>query len=529
MSSLGFISKISVVLLVVGLVVGGGAGYLTTSNMLQSKIRGFETQIAELGSEISSLTSTISNLESEKSNYETEISNLETTVSSLEAQVSGLEDQASASATQISALTSQISDLGSELDEAYGKISDYEGQVEYLESQVSSIQSVLETYVPDVFKIGMTATSRDSLAKVETVAAIAKRDINDYCLDEELPFTFDFMAVSNYDEANQAVENTIMFNSLGINLIVGHETSVECSLSLSYVNSHNMLMLSPSARGRELTIPGDNLFRTCPSEFAGTIVMAEALTSWGIRAVIVVQRGDAWGDGVYDIFKKEFEARGGVIFKRIRYDAATTAFGGIMNQVEAAAYEAVGEYGADRVAVQLISLNEAAKIIDFAKYYPTIYELYWFGSENIARNAQLFKSNPVQADKLKLFSPLVTQEENEKYAQFALDYYSAMKVEPDFYASAMYDACWLYALSIIKTWTADTSFVKLELPRIAENYYGASGWCRFNNYGDRYTVDFELWGYGTKDGQTIDVKYGYYDSADGEVTWFTNAGINPPG
>ena len=529
MSSLGFFSKISILLLAVGLVVGGGAGYLATSNMLQSKISGLETQISELDSEISSLTSTISNLESEKSNLETEISNLETTVSSLEAQISSLEDQASASATQISSLTSQISDLESELDEAYGTISDYEDQVEYLESQVSSIQSVLETYIPDVFKIGMTATSRDSLAKVETVAAIAQTEINDYCSDEGLPFTFEFMVVSNYGEANQAVENTIMFNSLGINLVVGHETSVECSLSLGYVDSHNMLMLSPSARGRELTIPGDNLFRTCPSEFAGTIVMAEALTSWGIRAIIVIQRGDTWGDGVYDSFKNEFETRGGVIFKRIRYDAAITTFGGIMNQAETAAQEAIGEYGADRVAIQVISLNEVEKIIDFARYYPTIYDLYWFGTENTARNAQLFENNPEQADKLKIFSPLVAQEENEKYDQFALDYYSVMEVEPDFYASAMYDACWLYALSIIKTWTADTSFVKLELPQIAENYYGASGLCRFNNYGDRYAVDYELWGYGTKDGQTTDVKYGYYDSADGEVTWFTSAGINPPG
>jgi len=103
-----------------------------------------------------------------------------------------------------------------------------------------------------------------------------------------------------------------------------------------------------------------------------------------------------------------------------------------------------------------------------------------------------------------------------------------MGQEPDFYTSAMYDACWLYALSIIKTWTSETSFLKQELPRVAENYYGASGWLRLNEDGDRYAVDYEIWGYGLDDGQVINIVYGYYDAIDGQLTWFEDTGINPP-
>ena len=527
--SVSSISKISVILLIVGLVVGGGGGYVVSSSLIQSRIAEYEAEISDLTSEVSSLNSSVSDLEAEISDYETQLSDLEDQVSSSEAQVSSLEVEVSALESQISSLEDEVADLESELSEGQSTISDYEDQIAYLESQISSLQKVLEKYVPDTFTIGMTATSIQSLDRVQAVASIAKEDINEYCQKEDLPFMFEFNVSNNYGDPNYAVENTIWFNNLGVNLIVGHETSRETSLSLNYVNTHDMLMISPSATAQELAEPGDNLFRTCPTHLAQTVVMAESAASWGINAVVVIQRGDEWADSVYYAFKDEFETRGGVIYKRIRYEVGTINFGGYMNQAEAAAVTAMDEYGEERVAIVLISLDEADNIVGFSRNYGNLYDLYWFGSESTARNSKLFKNIPEEAEKLKVFSPLVAQEENEVYIQFAEDYSSITGEEPDFYDSAMYDACWLYALSIANTWVSDTSFVKQELPMIAANYYGASGWLRLNEDGDRSAVDYEIWGYGLEDGQVVDVVYGHYDALNGNVTWFENTGINPPG
>ncbi len=527
--SVSSVSKISVILLVVGLAVGGGGGYVVSSSLMQSRIVEYEAEIADLTSEVSSLASTVSDLEAEKSDYETQLSNLEAQVSSSEAQVSSLEAEVSALESQITSLEDEVSDLEIELSEGQIIISEYETQIAYLESQFSSLQEVIKNYVPVAFTIGMTATSIKSLNKVQAVATIAKEDINEYCQKESLPFTFKFNVSSNFGDPNYAVENTIDFYNKGVNLVVGHETNRETSLSLQYVNTHDMLMISSSATAQDLAMPDDNLFRTCPSYLAHTVVMAESIASWGIKAVVVIQRGDDWGDGIYHAFKNELENRGGLIYKRIRYDVETTNFGAHMNQAEAAALEAVDEYGGDFVAVVLISLDEADNIVGFAKYYGTLYNLFWFGSESTAHNSKLFKNIPEEADKLKVFSPLVAQEENEVYARFAGDYFSVMGQEPDFYASAMYDACWLYALSIIKAWVSDTSVVKQELPEIAANYYGASGWLRLNEDGDRNAVDYEIWGYSVEDGQTVDVVYGYYDAIEGRVTWFEETGVSPPG
>jgi len=527
--SMGSVSKISVILLIVGLAVGGGGGYVFSSNLMQSRIDEYEAEISDLMSEVSSLISTVSDLEAEKSDYETQLSNLEDQISSSNAQITGLEAQVLALGVQISSLEDEVSDLESDLSEGQDIISNYEDQIAYLQSQVSSLQNVLESYVPDTFTIGMTASSLQSLEKVQTVATIAKNDINEYCQKEGVPFTFEFIVFCNYDDPNEAVENTIFFNNMGINLIVGHETNRETLLSLQYVNTHDMLMISPSATAQELAKTNDNLYRTCPTYLAQTIVMAESIAHWGAKAVIVIQRGDEWADDIYSAFLNEFKTRGGVIYKRIRYDADTTNFGGYMNQAEAAALEAVNEYGGNNVAIVLISLDEADNIVGFAKYYSTLNNLYWFGSESTARNLNLFKNIPQEVNKLKIFSPLVTQEENEMYAKFTEDYSSIMGKKPDFYTSAMYDACWLYALSIAKTWTAEISNVKRELPSIAENFYGASGWLRLNEEGDRYAVDYEIWGYGLDEGALVNVIYGYYDAEDGEVTWSEDTGISPPG
>jgi hypothetical protein len=67
------------------------------------------------------------------------------------------------------------------------------------------------------------------------------------------------------------------------------------------------------------------------------------------------------------------------------------------------------------------------------------------------------------------------------------------------------------------------------LADIAEDYVGASGSCRMNEYGDRLDVDHEIGGYSLDDGQLEITRYGYYDVDTGQVSWYSDVGIDPPG
>lgn len=281
-------------------------------------------------------------------------------------------------------------------------------------------------------------------------------------------------------------------------------------------------MMSPSATSYLLNIANDNFYRTCPSELSQSKIIAAALESWGIKAIVVIQRGDEWGNTIFDALKKDFESRGGIIYKRIRYESETPQFISYLNIAESAAQQAVNEYDEGQVAVTIISSDEAVKIIKLSINFPTISNLYWFGSESLSQSAELFSDAPNEADQLKLFSPKIAVVDSSKYWEFANKFYAFTGELPDFFTTAIYDACWLYSLSVIKTWTTEPLFIADTIPEIAENYNGSSGWCHLDENGDRDFVDYDVWGYSLENGQIIDVKYGYYEAIEGKVSWNTD-------
>jgi len=319
MSSARSISTVAIILLVVGLVIGGGGGYYFSSSISQSRISGYESQIFDLTEEVSTLSSTVSELEANNSLYVSQLASLQTQISDLEELVTAHEDEISELESKVSDYEEQISSLEFDLEEAEDEIADYQEWVSVLDSRLSYFRMLLESYYEsNPIRIGVTISDIDKRATVQAVIGIAKDEINQYSQAEGLPFKFEFVMKDNYGSDVEAVDNIVSFNASGINLVIGHGTSSQTSLSLLHVNARDMLMLSPSANLRQLAIAGDNLFRTCPTDLVQSPILAKAIAKWGIRGLIVIQRGDEWGDGIYEAFRKEFEARGGTIVKRIR-------------------------------------------------------------------------------------------------------------------------------------------------------------------------------------------------------------------
>ena len=544
------ISVVTILVLIVGLAVGAGGGYLYSTSSLQPKITEYESRIVDLESQVDNLTSGISELsdtltqiEGEKSILEVKVEEFETQVSALEALNNELEAQRLVLENEISDLEEEFTSLYSQnedleellhdqedyLSEVQGIIDDLEDEISDLESDKDYLKSILEYYLPENFTVGITVFESENFFEIQAVANITQAEINEYCEEEGYPYRFEFIVYRNFGDPYEAVETTIRFKKEGVNLIVGHETDNECELSLNYVNSHEMLMMSPSATSRSLSIADDAFYRTCPTDLGQAPVMAEMLDSWGIEAVIVILQDDTWGNGLYHAFEEEFEERGGIVHKVIRHDPAITTAVPTLNSAESSAQEAVTLYTKERTAVMLLSKSKAPKFVEPVEgYFPTLSDLMWFGSGSIV-DTKLFANIASHADRLKLFGPLISQEENLKYLRFADEYSSITGESPDFYRSALYDACWLYGLSVVEALTVEASFVRQVLPSVASDYHGASGWCKFDEYGDRENVDYEIRGFTIVEGQLTTEIFGHYDSVEGSVTWFYEKGINPPG
>ena len=543
------ISVLSIVLLIVGLMVGAGGGYLYSSSTLQPKIKNyesmigsFETQVNELTSDVSDLTMILADLQSDKSNLEsqvsafiTQVSTLETENSELEAQLLSLETDISELEGQVNTLMNQNSDLEEMifdqqimLGEAQVLIDELEDELSDQESEKEYLREVLEYYLPETFRIGVTTFSSEDFLEVQAIANISQANINEFCEENDYPYRFEITVYRNYEDPYEAVETTIRLEKKGTNLIVGHETDSECELSLNYVNTHDMLMISPSATSRSLSISNDAFYRTCPTDLRQAPVIAEMLHSWGIEAVVIILSDDSWGNGLFEAFEAEFGERGGIIHQVIRYDPAATTYIPKLNSAESAVKEALTLYQKERTALLLFAQDKVSKFVEpVPTYFPNLNDVIWFGTSSTVDTKQ-FVNVASQADHLKIFGPIVAQEENEKYLQFAEDYLALTGESPNFYRSALYDACWLYALSVIEALTIESSFVELVLPTVAEDYQGASGWCKFDEYGDRERVDYEIRGFVLLEETLTAELYGYYESINGIVTWFTEKGINPP-
>jgi len=376
---------------------------------------------------------------------------------------------------------------------------------------------------PMAIRIGVISSSTQSLTSVKTLMGLADEDINSYYKSKGQDITFRF-EISDASGSNEAhLDRVKEFKAGGINIVIGGAWSSQASASLSYVNENDMLLISPCSTSHALAIPGDNLFRICPDDAVQGRVMSEVLWSWGVKAIVVIQRGDDWADGIYDAIFRNFPEKGGFIAARSRYDPMNIDFGECLRLAEEAAQEAVSQYGKDHVAVEVLGFHEVADLVTTAKDYPTIYGLYWFGSDGTALNIALSDNAPKEADHLKIFSPLTAPVESQGIRALRDRYLSSTgktleAYQAEFFAANWYDAAWICAKAVLEAGTTDTDKVKEALPRVADNNY-TTGLCRLNPAGDRETADYIIWGYRLVDGICEDTRYGLYDGLKGKVTW----------
>lgn len=178
----------------------------------------------------------------------------------------------------------------------------------------------------------------------------------------------------------------------------------------------------------------------------------------------------------------------------------------------------------------LLSFSEAKTIITQVEDYPTIYDLYWFGSDGTALRAEIVDNAPVQADHLKLFSTLIAPDFSSKFNDMYDRYESITGLPLGVHTACNIDIAWLLAESVLDTQTIETSKIIGVLPDIASRYYGYTGWCLLNEYGDRAIANYDIWGVGYPDTSAKWIKYGDYEAASGEITWYTDKlGFTPPG
>lgn len=498
------LKPISVPFLIIGLLIGAGGVYYYSSNTYQPQIEALETQVYNLNSStqasIDELNKQVSFLEESNYQKDDDISILESYLIKVENELSDTKTELIRSRTS---LENEIFDLEELLRDSY------------------------EFARAHPIQIGLTSRTSSYIEYTQAVKEIAEKDINEYCREQGVPYRFQFVIRDNEGKLESTSENTALYNLFDVNLIVGHGYSTQCYDTLDYVKANNILLLSPTSLSHILSIEDDNLFRVSPPEKGVLDPLCACLVGQGIESIIVLHRNDVWGSYVSEGLVEKFEAQGGIVYKVIAFPKRLRSFMETLRNLESVASKAVVEYGSGNVGIVLISFDEAGSILKYVHVYRTLTNLTWFGYGDTVGLAEKFYF-PSLSESIKLLSPFPGRNSTLFY-DFAEKMYNHSELEVNFYDAAMYDACWLYALSVIDVRSTNTSLIKEVLPVIAETYEGATGVCALDEFGDRVKADYHIWGLALEEGKIVDKLFGYYYSDSDSISWVTESASVPLG
>jgi len=324
---------------------------------------------------------------------------------------------------------------------------------------------------------------------------LAERDINKFLEKAGAGFRIKIVVEDTETKPEVCLNKLQALAAQGIKIFIGPMTSAEVKQIKSYADNNKLLIISQSSTAPSLAIPGDYVYRFCPTDRIQGPVIAKLAKAYGLKAIVIMWRGDAWGDGLHDAVKEAAQKLGIEVIDGPRYDPKAKEFTNEVDKLASQVKQLVGKYGADKVGVVYIGFNEVVQVFSTASQYDVLKQVRWFGSDGTALLDELLK-DPAAAEfgvKVKFLNPIFAATKSQKNEKIVSELKKELGREPDTYALAAYDAAWVVTLSLLATQKYDATAVKNILSDVAYNYFGATGWVVLDKAGDRAFADYDLW------------------------------------
>jgi branched-chain amino acid transport system substrate-binding protein len=335
--------------------------------------------------------------------------------------------------------------------------------------------------------------------KINYTAYQAVNDINAYLSTTAYAGKVKFnVVIEDYALDNTKAQNDMnTFKSDGISVVVGPLNSGTAQALLSFANSNQIVMISPSSTSHALAIPNDYLFRTAPTDIVQGKADAAMMWGDGVKAIIQVYRQDTYGSGLANYTQSAFTADGGVVVDQIPYDATTTNFVPVLGTINTDWNSAIAKYGNDSVAIQLISFDEGATLIQQASTnYPALINTKqpWYGVDGTEGEAVFTNSTIASAiQSVRLPSTVFGFTNSSKTQVLCAKLQSAIHQTCDSYPLSAYDDIWIAALSVLACGSNSGSCIQSVVSSVADNYYGVTGWTAMDANGDRAVSDYLIY------------------------------------
>jgi branched-chain amino acid transport system substrate-binding protein len=400
-------------------------------------------------------------------------------------------------------------------------------QIIVLQSQVKSLQQEVEdsrtrALYGKTVTIGFIASSTIAYDSAKLfLEQIVAPDMNAYCKQLGKNVQFQFQIEDAQGLALTHLEKVQGFKSMGIDVFIGGLWTSQATGSLNYVNSNHMLMWSPSSVHSTYALV-DRLYRLSPSDSYTAPALVEMMWSYGIKHVVFLQRGDSWGDDIMKVFKSAWKAKGGDFTgNTIRYNATASEFSTYLADADLQITDVLTKgYKHEEIGGVLLSFNEAPIIIAQAEKYPNIYRIKWFGADSTARSQMIIDQSSEGATRMKIFSLLPSVSVTRQYQVLESRYTALTGLPLGSLNANIYDTSMIIMKAMLQADSHRADDIVNLIPILCDDYYGVSGSCSLNEFGDRLPPPYDIWGYGVVNGKVEFVRYGGVDPVTGNVSWF---------
>jgi len=386
------------------------------------------------------------------------------------------------------------------------------GDIEYVDVPVPALSGVIP--------IGVLYSNTGHIDTSGPAAAIALEEVNAYLEALKLDLTFEFVEECAEGSATEALAKFQSMVARGVKVVIGFNWSSQCKAVKDYADENHIIVFSDGSTSPIVAIPDDYIFRLAVTDTTQNSALAPAIYDMGIEHIIIVARNDAWGDGNYETMKELYEAEGGVVEEYLRYDSEKTEFSAEAAALNDVVVQLNTQYGAEKVALATWSFEFPA-LFAACKEYPALKNAIWFGSNGFGRSTTLVDENP-EAYQTTFHAMIMGTAASSRFNSFQAKYLKLSGGRlPSTYNTHVYDIVWLVCKSILESGTYDGAIVKEVLPTVAEQYWGACGWTKLNENGDRAESSYELWTVNLNATSGLPAWYreAVYDSGSGSLSW----------
>ncbi len=395
-----------------------------------------------------------------------------------------------------------------------------------------------QTTTAEPIKIGYSIVATDPAGQPPLKAIrLAIQEINDAggVLGRPLEVVVAYNATKDYTKVQGIVENMAKNNVVAIIPSGGSAMTLKTS---EYTIPKSILTITASSSSPKISTVKDNdlLWRTIPSDVFQGRLAAKYLDSLKLKNVGIIHVDNPYGNGLAEVFTKEFTKRGGKVLTTVSYkemqEYKTMNFVPLLTTLYKQKPDAIYmiTYGEDGAAI--LNQSYTAKLVDAKSYKP-----FFLGCDANYNNDLLLGveswermegmrglvyAHPKQYSNFDKFyeqyNSFVPPADSADIANASLA--TLLNIEATkSYAATAYDAVYLLAYAMIKANSTDSKKVAAALRSVSRaganvetinvrefakaaallkqgkdiNYDGASGFIEFDDNGDVTSGTYTLW------------------------------------